>query len=167
MSVIKGIPMNPSEYVPHVVIIEARTVAEHLDLLYDQTVENLETARIGHSRVTIPTLLSAPITMRTIIEATRGAALSGNNWRRPDGYLILGCFRENDLYPETTYREIVRAVQDLACYYTIPVGYALLFPEHIKDQSYRARVREGVANCVSVMELKRQMGLTPGAILTP
>ena len=157
-------------YVPHVVVIEARTLPPLSDVLYQKTVEALDHGHIGHSRVSVPTLLGAPLAMRTVIEATRGAAaLSGSDWRRPDGYIVIGTLIESlDPYPETTYREIVRSIQDLACYYTIPVGYVIIFNRDVNIQESQIKhAVEGVQNCMNLMELKRHMGLTPGAILTP
>lgn len=156
-------------YTPHVVIIEVRSLPLIADKLYHKTVQKLEQAHIGHSRVSIPSLLAAPIAIRIIIEATRGAAMSGSDWRRPDGYILLGCLiHDQEPYAETTYRETIRSVQDLACYYTIPVGYALVFNKtsEIAETQMDASL-ENIHNCLTLMDLKKQMGLTPGSILTP
>lgn len=156
-------------YVPHVVVIEVRNVPSISDRLYQKTVKILEQSNVGHSRVSVPSLLGSPVAIRIIIEATRGAAVSGSDWRRPDGYIVLGCvIQDQETYIETTYRETMRSIQDLACYYTIPVGYGFVFAPTTDIQEADIDVSlENIYNCLTLMDLKRQMGLTPGSILTP
>jgi 6,7-dimethyl-8-ribityllumazine synthase len=154
----------------HIVVIEARNVPDLADKLYTNTVRTLDARKVGHSRITVPHVLNLPVALRTVIEATRGGGgVSGTEWRRPDGYIILGSFIESQQnYTETIFREILRNIQDIACYYTLPVSYG--FIANAKAPVSEAQITQAVENataCIHLIDLKKQLGLTPGAILAP
>lgn len=59
-------------------------------------------------------------------------------------------------------------MQDLACYYTLPISYG--FVAHAKAPVPEAAITQAVQNacaCINLIDLKHQLGIAPGAILTP
>lgn len=157
-------------YSPHIVILEARNQAKLADLLFQSAAQPLEVKGIGFSRVTIPTVLELPTAFRIIIEATKG---NGENhsadWRRPDGYIILGSFIQSDMpYNHVAYGEVVRALQDLSCYYALPVGLGMVVAETLESTfNYAETGRGATQTCLALIDLKSQFGLPPSAILAP
>lgn len=154
---------------PHIVVIESRGVPEVADKLYNGVVKFIDAHKMGHSRISVPNVLSLPVAMRTLIEATRGGGFSSGEWRRPDGYMILGAFIEShQTHTDLIFREVLRNVQDLACYYTLPVGYGFIY--NSKSPPPEGHITQAVQNacaCLSLIDLKKQLGLSPGAILAP
>ncbi len=157
-------------YLPHIVILEARNQTKLADLLYQSVAQVLEVKGIGFSRVTIPTVLELPTAFRIIIEATKGdGANKSGDWRRPDGYVVLGSFIKSDMpYNQIAYGEVLRALQDLSCYYTLPVGFGMIVAENLENTFNYADLGRGAAQtCLALIELKSQFGLQPNAILAP
>jgi 6,7-dimethyl-8-ribityllumazine synthase len=157
-------------YLPHIVIIEARNQAKLADLLYQSVAQVLEVKGIGFSRVTIPTALELPTALRIIIEATKGSGENhSTDWRRPDGYVILGSFIQTDMpCNQIAYGEVLRALQDLSCYYALPAGFGMVVAENLEAAFNYAEIgRHAAQTCLSLIELKSQFGLPPSAILAP
>ena len=110
--------MNPYEF--HVVILDARDKTKISEQLYKNAVQTLEIHRIGHTRITLPSVLELPTAFRIAIEATKGNEINKeNSWQRPHGYIMLGSFLKNEMARHSlVYAEVLRSLQDLACYYS-------------------------------------------------
>jgi 6,7-dimethyl-8-ribityllumazine synthase len=154
----------------HVVILEAREKAKISEKLYMGAVHTLKLNRVGHSRITLPSVLELPLAFRIAIEATKGTEPSkGSAWQRPDGYIILGSFLKNEMACNSlVYTETLRSLQDLACYYTLPISYGLIVADGIDENvNYGELGHSAALSCMNLIDLKQRFGLEPSSILVP
>ncbi len=157
-------------YSPHIVILEARNHLKLADLLYQSSAQALEVKGLAFSRVTIPTVLELPTALRIIIEGTKGDGENHSaDWRKPDGYIVLGSFIKSDMpHNQVAYGEVLRALQDLSYYYALPVGFGMVVAENSESAFNYAEIgRTAAQTCLALIELKSQFGLPPSAILAP
>ena len=166
--------MSFGTHIPHVVLIESRLYSDVADELYRGAALELEHHGIAHSRITVPGLLELPLALRTVIEATKSGSMVSTEWRKPDGYVILGALLRSEIgCVDLVYQEVLRSIQDLACYYTLPISYGLIIANTLEQVMSVSSVQggnkgsEAAQACISLMELKRKLGLQSGAILTP
>jgi 6,7-dimethyl-8-ribityllumazine synthase len=166
--------MTYGTHIPHVVIIESRLYSDVADELYRGTALELEHHGIAHSRISVPGLLELPIALRTIIEATKSGSMVSTEWRKPDGYVILGALLRAEIgNSDLVYQEVLRSIQDLACYYTLPIAYGLIIANTLEQIFSVSSVQggnkgsEAAQSCFALMELKRKLGIQTGAILSP
>jgi 6,7-dimethyl-8-ribityllumazine synthase len=160
--------MTPYEF--HVVILEARDKTKVSEQLYKSVVKTLEINRIGHSRITLPSVLELPPALRIAIEATKGTEPNkGTGWQRPDGYIILGSFLKSEMACNSlVYTEVLRSLQDLACYYTLPISYGLIVADAIDENANYGELGHSAAlSCINLIDLKQRFGLEPSSILAP
>jgi 6,7-dimethyl-8-ribityllumazine synthase len=160
--------MNSYEY--HVVILEARDNGKLSEQLYKSVVQTLQINRIGHSRITLPSVLELPVAFRIAIEATKGTEIKDTNtWQRPDGYIFLGSFLKNEMACNSLiYTETLRSLQDLACYYTLPISYGMVVADCIDENSNYGELGHSAAlSCINLIDLKQKFGLEPSSILAP
>lgn len=157
--------------VPHVVVIESRTYADISDDLFRGCVMELESHGIAHSRVTVPALLDLPAALRIIIEATKSNNMVSSDWRKPDGFIVIGTILRSEIgCADLVYQEALRSLQDLACYYTLPVSYGIIISNTIEQAKSIAHPQSGnkggetAQSCLALMDLKRKLGLMSGAI---
>ncbi|CAO4838364.1 MAG: 6,7-dimethyl-8-ribityllumazine synthase 1 [Holosporales bacterium] len=166
--------MSYAHHTPHVVIIESRFYPDIADELYRGAALQLEHHGIAHSRITVPGALELPAALRIVIEATKSGSMISTEWRKPDGYVILGALLRAEIgCADLVYQEVLRSLQDLACYYTLPVSYGLIIANTIEQSMSVASVQggnkggEAAQSCLSLMDLKRKLGLHSGAVLSP
>ncbi len=157
--------------VPHVVIIESRMYGDISDDLFRGAVMELESHGVAHSRVTVPALLDLPVALRIVIEATKTNSMVSSDWRKPDGFIIMGTILRAEIgCADLVYQDVLRSLQDLACYYTLPVSYGLIIANTIEQAKSVAHPQAGnkggetTQSCLALMDLKRKLGLTSGAI---
>jgi 6,7-dimethyl-8-ribityllumazine synthase len=88
--------------------------------------------------------------------------------RRFDGYVTLGCvIRGETSHYDYVCGETARALQDLAVKYCLALGFGLLTVENREQAEERAGVDrrdkggEAARVCLSMIELKRAIGLFP------
>jgi 6,7-dimethyl-8-ribityllumazine synthase len=160
-----------AQHASHVVIIESRNYTEVSDDLFRGAVMELETHGVAHSRVTVPSILDLPVALRTIIEATKANSMVSTDWRKPDGFIIVGTILRAEIgCADLVYQESLRSLQDLACYYTLPVAYGIIIANTIEQAKSVAhpqggnRGGEAAQSCLALMDLKKKLGLTSGAI---
>lgn len=166
--------MSYTQTIPHVVIVESRFYSEISDELYKGAGLELESHGIAHSRITVPGILELPIALRIVIEATKSGSIVSTEWRKPDGYIILGTLLRGEIgCSDLVYQETVRAIQDLACYYTLPVSYGLIIANSI-EQARAVSLPQGgnkggeaAQSCLALIDLKRKLGLQSNAIISP
>lgn len=159
---------------PHIVIIESRFHSEISDELYRGAALELEKHGIAHSRITVPGILELPIALRTVIEATKSGTIVNTEWRKPDGYIVLGSLLRGDIgCADLVYQEALRSLQDLACYYTLPVSYGIVIASTIEQSRSVSLVQggnkggEAAQSCLALMDLKNKLGLPAGSIINP
>lgn len=159
---------------PHVVVVEARSYSDITDELYRGTVLELEQHGIAHSRITVPNIIDLSLAVRVVIEATKNGSMVSTEWRKPDGYVILGVLLRAEIgCADLLYQEVLRSLNDLACYYTLPISYGLVIantPEQAMSVSSPQGGNKGgdaARSTIAIMDLKRKLGLNAGAILQP
>jgi len=166
--------MSYSSTAPHIVIVEARSYTEIADELYRGAALELEHHGIAHSRITVPNMLDLPIAVRTVIEATKNGSMVSTEWRKPDGYVVLGTLLRAEIgCADLVYQEVLRSLTDLSCYYTIPISYGLVITNTVEQAmsvcNPQAGNKGGEASqsVMAVVDLKKKLGLSSGAILQP
>ena len=166
--------MSYNQSVPHIVVIESRFHTDISDELYKGAGLELENSGIAHSRITVPGILELPIALRTVIEATKSGSVVGAEWRKPDGYIILGALLRGEIgCADLVYQETLRSLQDLACYYTLPVAYGLIIGNTIEQARSVSSVQggnkggEAAQSCLALVDLKRKLGLQSNAVMDP
>jgi len=159
-----------TQYEFHVVILEARDKTKISEQLYKNAIQTLEIHRIGHTRITLPSVLELPSAFRIAIEATKGNEVNKeSNWQRPHGYIMLGSFLKNEMACNSlVYTEVLRSLQDLACYYTLPISYGFIVADAIDGSANYGELGHSAAlSCINLIDLKQKFGLEPSSILVP
>ncbi len=146
---------------PNILIIEARFYEDLADALVSGAESALKDGGARFERLSVPGAFEIP-------SAINMAQQSRNNDGTPryDGYVVLGVV----IRGETTHYDVVcnetsRAVQDLACRHTLPLGFGLLTVENRAQAWERADVErlnkggEAARVCLHMLALKRDFGL--------
>ncbi len=149
---------------PNILIVEARFYDDIADELHRGAVAELEQAGAAHETVAVPGAFEIPAAIRMAI---RSMDVVGGK-RRYDGYVALGCvIRGATSHYDYVCTESARKLQDLACEYTLALGYGILTCE-TREQAWERASLEGhnkggeVARaCLRMNELKRQFHLFP------
>jgi hypothetical protein len=158
-------------YQPHVALIEGCNNPAVSEALYASVAKELEVKNIGHTRLSVASTLDLAPAFRLVIEASKsGGFNSPNQWRRPEGYILLGSLLEESTPSlDSVYRELLRSVNDLSCYYGLATGSGIVLANDtqsaLKDSN---EVAIGVvASCLSLMALKQRLGISPNAVHLP
>jgi 6,7-dimethyl-8-ribityllumazine synthase len=146
---------------PHVMIIEARFYGDIADELVRGAAEALEAAGASYERFAVPGVFETPAAVRYAVKAME---LFGEP--RFDGFVVLGCvIRGETTHYDYVCGESARGLQDLACRYSLSIGYGVLTVEN-RDQAWaRARVDEGNKGAfaahaaLEMIRLKEKLGL--------
>lgn len=142
----------------HVLIVEARFNADIADALKAGAIAVLDSARVGHSVVSVPGALEIPAAIAFALEGEKARG------RVYDGYIALGCV----IRGETTHYDIVsnessRALMDLATHRCVPIGNGILTVENDAQAWARARADEldkgggAAAACLAMIALRRTL----------
>ena len=156
--------MAPPPHSPHILVIEARYYDEIADNLRDGTIEVLEKAGASYEVITVPGAFEIPAAIKIAIRSLDFYA----GRRRADGYIALGCvIRGETTHYDHVCTETTRKLQDLACTYTLALGYGLLTVESVEQAAERARRdrrnkgAEAAQTCLDMIEVKRRFHLYP------
>ena len=149
---------------PHILMIEARFYADVADELARGAIAALEEGGATHERVAVPGVFEIPAAVRMSI---RSMDFFGGR-RRYDGYIALGCvIRGETSHYDYVCGESARKLQDLACDYTLALGYGILTCEN-RDQAWdraslegRNKGGEAARACLEMIEFKRHFHLFP------
>lgn len=147
---------------PHIMIVEARFYADIADELVRGAAQVLDRAGASYERHSVPGAFEIPAAIRF---AVRSYDLYPDG-RRFDGYVALACvIRGETSHYDYVCAESARALQDLACDFSLALGYGILTVEN-RDQAWaRAAVDQvdkgGVAAqaCLDMIDLKRHFRL--------
>ena len=149
---------------PNILIVEARFYDDIADELRRGAVAELDQAGAAHEAVAVPGAFEIPAAIRMAI---RSMDFFGGQ-RRYDGYIALGCvLRGATSHYDYVCAESARKLQDLACEYTLALGYGILTCDTREQAWERASVEgrnkggEVARACLRMIELKRQFHLFP------
>jgi len=149
---------------PNVLIVAASFYKDIADELVRGAVAELEQAGAGHETVTVPGAFEVPAAVRMAI---RSMDFFGGR-RRYDGYVALGCvIRGETSHYDYVCGESARKLQDLACDYTLALGYGILTCENQAQAEERASLTgrnkggEAARTCLEMVEFKRRFHLFP------
>ena len=149
---------------PHILIIEARFYDDIVDELKRGAVAALEAAGVTYESLAVPGAFEVPAAIKMAIRSHD--FYSGQ--RRFDGYVTLGCvIRGETSHYDYVCNESARKLQDLACQYTLALGYGILTCENAEQAWARASVEgkdkggDVARACLRMLEIKRQFHLFP------
>lgn len=149
---------------PHILIVEARFYEEIGDELAKGAIAELDKAGATYERLEVPGVFEVPAAIRMAIRSMDFYS----SQRRFDGYIALGCvIRGETSHYDYVCSESARKLQDLACGYTLAMGYGILTCENADQAWARARVNEknkggDVARaCLEMVKVKERFHLFP------
>lgn len=149
---------------PHILIVEARFYEDIADELAKGAIEELEKAGATFERLEVPGAFEIPAAIRIAIRSMD--FFSGR--RRFDGYIALGAvIRGETTHYDYVCGESARKLQDLACDYSLALGYGILTTENREQALERALVsrknkgRDAAQACLRMVEVKHQFHLFP------
>lgn len=147
---------------PHLMIVEARFYEDIADELVRGALNVVNEAGASFERYQVPGAFEIPAAVRFAIRSQQFEA----RLRRFDGYIALGCvIRGETSHYDYVCGESARALQDLACTYSIAVGYGILTVENRAQAMERASVGnrnkggEAARTCLEMIELKKRLRL--------
>ena len=124
----------------------------------------LEKHGASYERVRVPGAFEIPAAISIAVRALDFYAAR----RRFDGYVALGCvIRGETSHYEYICSESARALQDLACRYSLAIGYGIVTVENRDQAMERAAVDrrdkggEAANACLQMLDVKRQFNLYP------
>ena len=149
---------------PHLLIVESRYYEDvAVELLKGATAE-LEAVGATSERIEVPGAFEIPAAIRMAIRSLDFYA----GRRRFDGYIALGCvIRGETSHYDYVCTESARKLQDLACQYSLALGYGILTCETPEQAWERASVtgrnkgRDAAVACLRMLEVKRHFHLFP------
>lgn len=149
---------------PRILIVEARFYEDIADELLRGAAAALDRAGAEYETVAVPGAFEIPAAIRMAI---RSMDFVGGQ-RRYDGHIALGCvIRGATSHYDYVCAESARKLQDLACEYTLALGYGILTCDTREQAWERASVEgrdkggEVARACLRMIELKRQFQLFP------
>ncbi|SDF78064.1 6,7-dimethyl-8-ribityllumazine synthase [Limimonas halophila] len=149
---------------PHILIAEARYYEDVGEHLLQGAIDTIERAGATWEHVRVPGAFELPAAVQIAVRSLDFYALR----RRADGYVTLGCvIRGATSHYDHVCEQTTRKLQDLACHYTLALGYGLLTCENHEQALERARTDrrnkggEAAQACLDMIELKRAYHLYP------
>lgn len=149
---------------PYILIVEARYYEDIADELLRGARASLDEAGASHEVITVPGAFEIPVAVRM---ALRSMDFRGGQ-RRYDGFVALGCvIRGETSHYDYVCGESARKLQDIACEFTLALGYGILTCENQEQAWARARVAErnkggeAARACLEMIEVKRFFHLFP------
>lgn len=149
---------------PHIMIVEARFYPDITDELVRGASAVLNDAGATVERHSVPGVFEIPAAIRMAIASVDHAI----DRRRYDGFLVLGCvIRGETSHYDIVCNESARALQNLACEFSLALGFGVLTVENEEQAWARAKVDrynkggEAARACLAMLDLKRRLGLDP------
>ncbi|MBL8670221.1 MAG: 6,7-dimethyl-8-ribityllumazine synthase [Alphaproteobacteria bacterium] len=149
---------------PHIMIVTSRFYPEIADQLLNGAVAAIEKAGGAHEVFDVPGAFEVPAAVQMAVRSMD--FVTGR--RRFDGYVALGCvIRGETIHFEIVSQESARALQDLACRYTLALGNGILTVDTYAQAFERAAVDrqdkggEAARACLRMIELKQHFRLYP------
>ncbi len=143
-------------------IVEARYYDDIADELIRGALSVITQAGVTYERYQVPGAFEIPAAIRFAIRSLEFES----RLRRIDGYIALGCvIRGETSHYDYICGESARALQDLACTYSIALGYGILTVENHDQAVERAAVDkrnkggDAATACLEMIELKKRLKL--------
>ena len=150
---------------PHLLIVEARYYDDIGEELIKGAEAALSAAGASAERIEVPGAFEIPAAIRMAV----ASADLPTGARRFDGFVALGCvIRGETSHYDYVCTESARKLQDLACEFTLALGYGILTCETREQAWARARVDrkdkggEATRACLAMVELKSHFHLLSG-----
>ena len=145
-----------------VLIIETFATDPKQNILIEEVTQVFGAEKISYARVAVTHILEAPIALRLAVETMKVG--SESKLHRPDGFIILGHIQKNEPFPSIVYEEVIRSLQDMACYYGLALSHGIFFED---GQNTAFGGQKAALSCMNLMRLKTQFGLNPSHISAP
>ena len=149
---------------PNILVVEARFYEDIADELVKGAVGELEAAGAHYERIAVPGAFEIPA---AIVMGIRSMDFFSGR-RRFDGYVALGCvIRGETTHYDYVCAESARKLQDIACEYSLALGYGILTCENEEQAWERAKPdrkdKGGAAAraCLAMVDVKRHFRLYP------
>ena len=149
---------------PHLLIIEGRFYDDIIDAMAEGAVAALDKAGATYERLTVPGAFEIP---NAIGMAVRSLDFFAGR-KRFDGYVALGCvIRGETTHYDYICAESARKLQDIACQYSLALGYGILTCETADQAWERAKPDrkdkggDAARACLAMIEVKRHFRLFP------
>ena len=149
---------------PHIMIVEARFYDDIADELFRGAEAALKAASASFERVAVPGAFEIPAAIRMALRSLDFYA----GRPRFDGFVALGCvLRGETTHYDYVCQESARKLQDLACDFTLALGYGILTCETWEQAWARASVEgknkggDAAQACLDMVHLKRHYHLYP------
>ena len=149
---------------PHVLIVEGRFYDDIMDALLDGAVAELDKVGATYERLTVPGAFEVPNAIRMAVRSLDFFAAR----KRFDGYIALGCvIRGETTHYDYICAESARKLQDIACEYSLAVGYGILTCETVEQAWERAKPDrkdkggDAARACLAMIDVKRHFRLYP------
>ncbi len=147
---------------PHIMIVEARFYDDIADELVKGALGALKEVNATFERFAVPGAFEIPAAIRYAVRAQQFEA----RLRRFDGYVALGCvIRGETTHYDYVCGESARALQDLACTYSLALGYGILTVENYDQAWERAKTDkrnkggDAARACLSMIDIKKRLRL--------
>ncbi len=149
---------------PNILIVEAPYYQDICAELVRGATAVLDEREAIYERVEVPGAFEIPAAIAISVRAMDFYA----GRRRFDGFIALGCvIRGETSHYDYVCGESARALQDLACRYSLAVGYGIVTVENRDQAKERAAVDrrnkggEAARACLQMLDVKRHFNLYP------
>lgn len=149
---------------PNIMIVEAPYYEDICAELTRGAVAVLDQRGATFERVQVPGAFEIPAAIAISIRALDFYA----GRRRFDGFVALGCvIRGETSHYDYVCGESARALQDLACRFSLAIGYGIVTVDNREQAMERAAVDrrnkggEAANACLQMLDVKRQFNLYP------
>jgi 6,7-dimethyl-8-ribityllumazine synthase len=149
---------------PHLLIVEGRFYDDIMDTLVEGAVAALDRAGATYERLPVPGAFEVPNAVRMAVRSLDFFA----GRKRFDGYIALGCvIRGETTHYDYICAESARKLQDIACEYSLALGYGILTCETVEQAWERAKPDrkdkggDAARACLAMIEVKRHFRLYP------
>jgi 6,7-dimethyl-8-ribityllumazine synthase len=149
---------------PHLLIVEGRFYDDIMDTLVEGAVAALDRAGATYERLPVPGAFEVPNAVRMAVRSLDFFA----GRKRFDGYIALGCvIRGETTHYDYICAESARKLQDVACEYSLALGYGILTCETVEQAWERAKPDrkdkggDAARACLAMIEVKRHFRLYP------
>ncbi len=134
-----------------VLLIKAEENKNLMDLIEQGAISALESLKVVHDMIVVPSILEIPSAISFAIDSSDY-----------EGVICIGCLKEdsNSLMEQAIYSEVLRAINEFAVHYVIPVGMGIGYFTK-KDKAEKAtELGRKAANAISHMvKLKRHFNV--------
>ncbi|MBX9977504.1 MAG: hypothetical protein K2X98_04595 [Alphaproteobacteria bacterium] len=148
-----------------VLLIDIKDGNERYNSLVQSAVALLDAQGVHYTKLSVSHLLEAPIALRFAVETFRST--SDRHMRKPDGYMVLGFVPITESFESVVYEEVLRSLQDMACYYGLALSHHTCFESREGGIDAATIAERTLYSCLNLIHIKKQFGLQTNHISTP